>query len=292
MKDQESRETIGSKSLESHTNRRTTIIAICIVMMFVMVSLTYRLNLNAGEIDMEPTTEELDEWYVHLLLLRICQNAPPGEMDGCYVSTDENFPCTPNGWTIINITGPPGLDGLNGSHGSDGISGEDGISTLINIVNATSCLNGGNTFEIGSDDNRDEILSIAEIRVTLDICNGAHGESGFDGNDGINGTDGSDGSNGLNSLVATSTELPGSNCANGGTRIDVGLDEDSDGILELDEIEQTQYVCQGVGSNNTILTSTSAPPLSMGCDAGLLHTDWTMVTVAESVQTEYSRVER
>ena len=65
MKDQESRETIGSKSLESHTNRRTTIIAICIVMMFVMVSLTYRLNLNAGEIDMEPTTEELDEWYVH-----------------------------------------------------------------------------------------------------------------------------------------------------------------------------------------------------------------------------------
>ena len=84
----------------------------------------------------------------------------------------------------------------------------------------------------------------------------------------MNGTDGSDGSNGLNSLVATSTELPGSNCANGGTKIDVGLDEDSDGILELDEIEQTQYVCQGVGSNNTILTSTSTPPLSMGCDAG------------------------
>ena len=35
----------------------------------------------------------------------------------------------------------------------------------------------------------------------------------------VNGTDGSDGSNGLNSLVATSTELPGSNCANGGTKL-------------------------------------------------------------------------
>ncbi|MBT05202.1 MAG: hypothetical protein CMA92_05510, partial [Euryarchaeota archaeon] len=63
-------------------------------------------------------------------------------------------------------------------------------------------------------------------------------------------------------------ESAGSNCANGGTRIDVGVDDNSNGVLEASEIDQTQYVCDGGSSNNTRLTLISSPPASMGCDAG------------------------
>ena len=36
----------------------------------------------------------------------------------------------------------------------------------------------------------------------------------------------------------------------------------------MSEIDQTQYVCDGGSSNNTMLTSISSPPASMVCDAG------------------------
>ena len=54
--------------------------------------------------------------------------------------------------------------------GTDGMNGQDGTSILINVVNSTSCLTGGNTFEIGSDDDADGVLSISEVHVTVDIC--------------------------------------------------------------------------------------------------------------------------
>ena len=39
--------------------------------------------------------------------------------------------------------------------------------------------------------------------------------------------------------------------------------------IEASEIGQTQYVCDGGSSNNTMLTSmVSSPPSNMGCDAG------------------------
>ena len=63
-------------------------------------------------------------------------------------------------------------------------------------------------------------------------------------------------------------EASGSNCANGGTRIDVGVDDNSNGALETSEIDQTQYVCDGGSSNNTMLSTTSTPNTNLGCDAG------------------------
>jgi ELWxxDGT repeat protein len=61
-------------------------------------------------------------------------------------------------------------------------------------------------------------------------------------------------------------ESAGSNCANGGTRIDVGVDDNSNGVLEATEIDQTQYVCDGGSSNNTMLTSVSGAPANLGCN--------------------------
>ena len=102
----------------------------------------------------------------------------------------------------------------------------------------------------------------------MDGTDGQDGVDGTDGADGADGTDGQDGSDGLNAIVSMTPESAGSNCANGGTRIDVGVDDNSNGVLEASEIDQTQYVCDGGSSNNTMLTSISSPPANMGCDAG------------------------
>ncbi|MEW5854330.1 MAG: Ig-like domain-containing protein [Myxococcota bacterium] len=53
------------------------------------------------------------------------------------------------------------------------------------------------------------------------------------------------------SLTQLSDEPAGANCANGGVRIDAGLDDGSgqatpgDGVLQAGEIDQTRYVCNG-----------------------------------------------
>ncbi|MBO7125941.1 hypothetical protein J6W78_00155, partial [bacterium] len=46
-------------------------------------------------------------------------------------------------------------------------------------------------------------------------------------------------------LVNVSTENEGTNCPNGGARIDVGDDDNGNGDLDESEIESTQYVCNG-----------------------------------------------
>ena len=204
--------------------------------------------------------------------------------------------------------GAPGADGADGTNGQDGAAGEDGVSTLIRVLSSTGCTTGGNTFEIGDDTNGDGVLELTEVILTLDICNGANGvdgqdgapgtdgadgqdgapgADGSDGQDGAPGTDGADGQDGApgadgtngqdgalgadgsNAIIETMTEPAGTNCANGGVKIQVGIDTNADGVLQPTEINpaQTQYVCDGGSTANTLLTSMTIPSVSL-CDAG------------------------
>ncbi|MCA9809901.1 MAG: collagen-like protein, partial [Candidatus Dadabacteria bacterium] len=74
---------------------------------------------------------------------------------------------------------------------------------------------------------------------------GIQGETGPQGDPGPAGADGADGTDGLTSLINTTAEPIGVNCANGGTRINVGLDDNGDNILDPGEIEHTFYACTG-----------------------------------------------
>ena len=146
---------------------------------------------DKGSDEDETPVETLDDWQVHFANtasdLPECNDDRGGWL--YYVITDENFRvCTQFGWELVDITGPSGADGTNGvdgvngadgqngADGTDGVDGtggmdgQDGSSILINVVNSTSCLNGGNTFEIGSDDDADGVLSISEVHVSVDIC--------------------------------------------------------------------------------------------------------------------------
>ena len=242
----------------------------------------------------DESTNEIDEpsqfsrWDVHFASsdsdLPECEWMTWGRL--YYVENSNQFQvCKTVGWEEIQIIGPAGNDGLNGSIGDQGQPGNDGITTLIRILSSSSCPSGGNSFEIGPDNNGDGLLDITEVEVNVDICNGSDGIQGIqgipglngtdgqdgtngvdglngtdgqdgtngvdgqdgaqgipgvngtDGQDGINGTDGQDGAqgpqgipgvngtDGLNALVSMTNESAGSNCANGGVRIDVGVDD-------------------------------------------------------------------
>ena len=109
---------------------------------------------------------------------------------------------------------PVPSDGKDGVDGKDGIDGKDGANGAD-----------GDDGAKGAD--------------------GKDGGDGTDGKDGSNGANGSSGSNGKTSLIRSSHELAGSNCAFAGTRFESGVDQNGDGSLSDDEVNaaQTQYVC-------------------------------------------------
>ena len=251
--------------------------ALLFALMMMTVSLAGCFGGDDGDSNDETPTETLDDWQVHFAAsssdLPECNDDTNGRL--YYVEADGEFQvCTTSGWEVIEISG------------ADGVDGSGSTSTLIRVLSSTSCTTGGNTFEIGSDSNSDGVLDVSEVGITVDICNGSQGPegpAGADGSEGIagmngtNGTNGQDGGQGptgtngtdaLNALISSSPEASGNNCANGGTRIDVGVDDNADGVLDATEIDQTQYVCNGGSSNNTMLTSISSPLSNMGCDAG------------------------
>jgi DNA-binding beta-propeller fold protein YncE len=59
------------------------------------------------------------------------------------------------------------------------------------------------------------------------------------------GDDGNNGTDGRTALVSVTSVSATIGCTNGGSRIDVGLDLNGNGILEPSEVQSTSYVCNG-----------------------------------------------
>lgn len=86
-------------------------------------------------------------------------------------------------------------------------------------------------------------LVASTFALFLVACSGDDGRDGTDGSSGANGAAGEDG---LTSLVnQTVLDAGDANCSTGGTQIDSGIDSNSNGVLDADEVEQTSYVCNG-----------------------------------------------
>ena len=107
--------------------------------------------------------------------------------------------------------GEDGNDGATGETGAQGLPGQDGADGLDGV----------------------------------DGLNGTDGADGIDGADGADGSDGTDGVNGKTTLIQTFIEYPGEFCVDGGVGLHVGIDDDSDAYLSIDEIDETVYVCNG-----------------------------------------------
>ena len=151
--------------------------------------------------------------------------------------------------------GAPGEPGTDGALGEAGARGDAGFSVLVVVTavapnadledGAQGCPAGGQRADVGLDDGldsagqaageaRDGILDPGEIETTVHLCHGPAGAAGQDGEPG---------GAGQNSLVRIEGEEPGANCPAGGVRIRVGLDDDGDGQLADEEVDDTTYVC-------------------------------------------------
>jgi hypothetical protein len=143
---------------------------------------------------------------------------------------------------LTGATGPQGPIGLTGATGSVGATGATGTQGPQGLTGAT-----GPQGPIG--------LTGATGSVGATGTSGVAGSAGTNGTNGLNGTNGT---NGQNTLVNTTAEPTGTNCASGGTKIEVGLDANNNGTLDASEINAslTKYVCNGTGnsgnSNSTI----------------------------------------
>ncbi|RCS26550.1 hypothetical protein DUT90_12400 [Polaribacter sp. WD7] len=137
----------------------------------------------------------------------------------------------------------------------NGTNGNNGLNSLTNIseeAKGENCENGGYKVETGIDNNVNGLLDSNEIETVNYICNGTNG------------------SDGLSSLIDISEEPKGENCENGGYKIETGVDNNINGILDSDEIEAVNYVCNGTNGNDGLnsLINISEEPKGENCENG------------------------
>ena len=192
---------------------------------------------------------------------------------------------------------------------SAALSAADMLVNVSDEPAGTNCEKGGIKIEIGVDDNGNTELDGEEVLSdkTRYVCNGENGENGSqqlvsvseepaDGACGSvkgvkievgNDTNGNgeldesevipaktryvcDGDNGKNAVSKTSEEPAGSNCANGGIKIEVGNDTNGNGELDSNEVisSQTKYVCKGSDGDNgaDALVKVSEEPKGDNCE--------------------------
>ncbi|WP_346237933.1 DUF7151 family protein [Niabella insulamsoli] len=156
---------------------------------------------------------------------------------------------------------------LNCSKSNNGADGADGKISLVDFIAEpagpnSNCPQGGFKAVTGIDQNGNGTLDAAEIQNTKYICNGAPGSGG-------------EGSSGFNSVVSVVNEPNGGNCATGGKKINFGLDQNRNNLLDNNEISSSTYVCNGAagtgggGTNGyNSLVSVVAEPIGVNCAGG------------------------
>lgn len=121
-------------------------------------------------------------------------------------------------------------------------------------------------------------LSLNKARTSLLALSVAFALTACDGDDGAPGATGTPGANGTSSLTVTGIVSPGSEaCSEGGVSISTGLDTNDDGILDADEVLETNFVCgsQGVATagRDLQLPAPSHLELAEGLTASFLTRD-------------------
>jgi len=135
---------------------------------------------------------------------------------------------------------------LAGCTGKQGPEGKKSLIDLITEAPGANCATGGYKIVSGIDVNNNNILDANEIQTTDYICNG---------------------SNGSNSLASLVAEPPGPNCPTGGYKVNTGIDINNNNVLDASEIQNSQYLCNGLTGANS-LVSLVAEPAGPNCSNG------------------------
>ena len=136
----------------------------------------------------------------------------------------------------------------------EGDVGPSGIDSLVETSDepvGSNCATGGLRVDIGLDTNKNGVLDTNEIKSTKYICSGVAGP---------------------NSLIKTTIENTGLNCLAGGLKVEAGVDVNKSGTLEQNEVQSTQFICNGTNGINSLVNSSLVTP-GMDCNNGGIKLD-------------------
>lgn len=111
------------------------------------------------------------------------------------------------------------------------------IVCLLLLLSATSAFAAGGVKLYG------DLIFADGTRQTTATAQGAKGDVGAAGEAGASG---------YNSLILLSDEGFGANCANGGVKVQVGLDGNRNNVLDSNEVTQTKYMCASNSVNISV----------------------------------------
>jgi len=157
--------------------------------------------------------------------------------------------------------------GSDGDPGAPGAAGGPGLSALSAVFAepaGTHCAEGGARIDAGLDTNANQVLDTGEVASTQYLCQGGSGAAANA------------------SLVRLAAEAAGAHCTHGGTRVDVGVDTNTNGTLDTAEVVSTAYVCGTAAGTPgatgpagaagtagvTSLTTIAPEPAGANCPAG------------------------
>ena len=107
----------------------------------------------------------------------------------------------------------------------NGVDGNNSLTKITNEAAGENCENGGVKIDSGIDTNGNGMLDEDEIIATAYSCNGLDGKV---------------------SLVNVNDEVAGENCENGGVKIESGIDDNGNSVLDQNEIRVERYICNGI----------------------------------------------
>ncbi len=136
--------------------------------------------------------------------------------------------------------------------------GKNSLTELNTEPVGENCSSGGFKISSGIDINDNNILDIDEIQYEEYICNGNNG------------------TNGSNSMINVIPEPSGSYCEFGGIKVESGLDENFNGLLDENEITTINYVCNGASGQNSGEISTIRIPFSLAYKWRYPENNWTL----------------
>ncbi|MBT6491249.1 MAG: hypothetical protein HOK97_15870, partial [Deltaproteobacteria bacterium] len=147
----------------------------------------------------------------------------------------------------LDTNGEAGLQPAEYQHSWNVCHGVDGISILAEIsveLAGDNCSFGGHKLILAGDNNGNEIIDAGEEFDISYVCNGADG---------------------LNVLVETGSITNSVQCPQGGVEIKTGQDDNASGDLSEDEVDSSQWICEG---HDSLITATPLGEDPAVCSAG------------------------
>ena len=131
----------------------------------------------------------------------------------------------------------------------NGTDAQTTLSTYVTLPKGAVCANGGIQLNMGIDNNENAVLEPEEITTIVNLCNGTLGTT---------------------TLTRLTSAPIGTKCGLGGVQIDWGTDINGNGQLDLEEIENSDTICNGETGDKSLVNIANNNPDENCLDGGII----------------------